>query len=228
MTAHEIVEAKKAVRSRNRFTAKQNAAFAAMTPKQKRIRIARDVLEQLASRRILATTSTWVAGFRRTSDSLPLTSRDMDRELSEILAEMTSCRACGIGSLFMCAVERADKISASKCFYQSTDEWGHPTGFGLRVSERDIFPYLAEFFHKTDLEMIESAFEKRAGRYGLAWGTEENISISPVEVLDQASNMYNHLESEMTMQRIMENIIRNQGRFNIKDKKDAVHFTEGT
>jgi hypothetical protein len=190
-------KAKKVVAARNRQIAKDNAAFEKMTPSEKRVTIARDVIAQLAVGRLVATTGLWLASpngmLFDDSDA------EKDLELQAVLKKTKTCEGCAMGGLFMCAVERANKLKVSELVNVDTDEDGESFVTDGEVQGDDAFSYLKRFFSKGQLEMIETAFEQGGGATSAGFESEsfaENVE-DPGE----------------RMRLIMENIVVNKGKF---------------
>ncbi len=77
----------------------RNDAFEAATPAQKRVLIAQDVLLQLTTGRLIAENGVYVR---------PITERSSIRET---IKQEDSCRACGIGALFVAACRSSAPLS---------------------------------------------------------------------------------------------------------------------
>ena len=141
-------------------TAERNAEFEAMTPQQKRVTLAQDVLAQMAAGRFIATRGTYL----EPDGGGSLAEEDADKDLSEILVDVETCDVCAIGSLFFCAVMRADKIKVGN------KERITKYGARLRDLGYDYHTYLEQFFDAFTAEAIECLFESgycydKYGRY---------------------------------------------------------------
>lgn len=201
---------KKTVANKNRRIARSNKTFEKMTPAEKRVQIARDVLAQLALKRLVPTPGVWLAGppdEKNGEDSSALFSKEQalkNPELKSILNKTKECTGCALGGMFMCAVERADKLKLEELSYDAKEEGA--------IFEGDIFPYMEKFFNKEQLNKIESAFEQGGG------------SCSDYE----ASEWAGAIEDPGTRMRlIMENIILNKGTFNVNMKPQSAWIMPG-
>lgn len=193
----EIVE--KIVKTSNRNVVRNNKLFEQMTPAEKRVQIARDVLAQLASKRLVAEEGVWLSGINK--DLFDKKDLQNDPELKTILAKVKQCQGCALGGMFMCAVEQADALKLSKLEgVKEYKEYGANAYKHLDsdISEDDAFSYMKKFFTKSQLEMIECAFERGEGaRYS-----------------EKAINFVLEIDNPGTrMQLIMENIVANKGTF---------------
>lgn len=210
-------QAKKLVATRNRQINKENKLFQSLTPAQKRVYIARDVLKHLDSEQLIARTGVWLEQgdpnknflFKLNGDR---TKKDNDTEVRDILNKQNKCEGCALGGMFMCAVKVANKLKL-----------GQMVGDDGGVSESDTFHYMRRFFSFDQLELIESAFE--AGEGG-ATGTEDSRTYfgdDPEGYSDPA----NEVEPEVRMRMIMQNIIKHKGKFDPKDRPVRQYAIEG-
>jgi hypothetical protein len=194
---------KETVAKRNRRVTLDNKKFDKMSASEKRVQIARDVLAQLASKRLIATTGTWLAG----SDEGNLFSRqDVEKspELQKVLSKTKECTGCALGGMFMCAVERADNLKIG--------DLSDDTQSQLQIQTDDIFEYMEKFFSRGQLHMIESAFEQGDGH-----ASDEDAADWLSEV-DEASER---------MRLIMENIVVNKGKFVLENRPVQEWVTPG-
>jgi hypothetical protein len=197
--------AKKLVKATNRRITRDNKAFEKMTLPEKRVQIARDVLAQLASKRLKAESGVWLEG--KGGKNL-FTKADIkaDAELSDILSKTKECSGCALGGMFMCSVERADNLKIGKLEAVRESDSDHT------IAEDDAFSYLKKFFTKTQLDMIESAFERGGGACYHSEGSEFVMDID---------------DPQTRMRLIMENIIANKGTFRPNKAPVAVWTTPG-
>lgn len=117
-----------------RSISRSNAAFKKMNRARKRVQLAKDVIKQVELSRF--TTS---SVYLEVSD----TTRILNKDLQKALKKEPTCTVCGIGSIFVCAVDRLDKIK-------------------ITAPQRDVFvAYLVKMnlFSRFEMELIESAFE---------------------------------------------------------------------
>jgi hypothetical protein len=175
--------------------------FKSLSPTQKRIAIAEDVIGALKAKRYKATCGTYVystataKGFTKKNESA------LDIDLQEILkANMKSCEVCAKGAMFVAAVERFDKLKID--VYDSSD----------RVladfdGDESVCDHLSNYFDQDQLDLIECAFE--GGEFMESHGIYEEGET------DWAARGYEHKypNAHDRMIAIMENIIRNKGKF---------------
>jgi hypothetical protein len=112
----------------------ENETFAKMTPAQKRVRIARDVLDWIKLGRLVATNGDYISlrDPRNTYRSAPTVNG-------------FECHACALGSIFAVAVER---------------ELTKPPGRNIGATwDSDMRELLEPHFDRLQLLMIEDAFE---------------------------------------------------------------------
>lgn len=222
--AQVTTQLKKSVAAFNRKVVQDNKKFEAMTPSQKRGQIAQDVLDQLRTKRLVAKNGVWLD----TEDFLTADVVKKDVELQDLLKKQKSCDACAIGGMFMCAVERADKLKTSELLCGMTSET-LPAEYVEEESNEvpkpgvhmfDAFSYLEKFFSMAQLRLVELAFENGSGgveRDSESYNEDDEAAASTFfeythddeDCLDLVLN-----DSNLRMQLIMQNIIAHKGRFN--------------
>lgn len=199
-TKKKSVSKESIVKSLNKKIEKDNKAFDALSPSEKRVAIARDVLAQLASKRFTAKFGVWF-GKKNNSNLFSDRAIEKDLEVKDVISEIKQCDGCAIGGMFMCAVDRADKLKISELTYHNNE-----------ISEKDSFDYLRRFFSADQLNLIESVFERNEG----------------AKFSDGAENFAPGLDSASERMRlIMENIIVNKGTFKLNKLPVAVYTTPG-
>lgn len=188
-----IVEAQLRLR-----TAINNAAFFAQSPAQQRVTIAKDVISELRSGRFRASSGLYfeASGFKA-DDALDYA--EPEDELSDVLTRVDKCNVCALGAVFVCGVQRADNLTVQ--------------GAG-GYQQKDMHEYLSRFFSVSQLHLIETAFEK--GEVGSRGDVETEEAVAAVGFWRNLTTP----NPENRMLAIMENIIRNNGKF--KPKQPAV------
>lgn len=170
----------------------RNYRFRLMTPAQKRVRIAKDVIEQLALGKLVAASRGYLtindARLRASLNSYGSRSSLADTPWHSIF-EKESCTVCGIGGVFVAAVGRANKCTVD-------DSGGSPEGEFMK-------DYLAAWFDRSQLTMIETAFE-RDSSFGYSNESEIDDALEFSESLDDPGER---------LTAIMQNIIDNDGNF---------------
>lgn len=201
----KLAKLKDTVKKNNRRVQRENAVFAKLTPSEKRVHIARDVISQLRLKRLIATPGVWLTGAGGNDlfdQGEALEKKDV--EVQKILKEQKECTGCALGGMFMCAVETANKLKVKDLtdFYEPTQRDIDDGDTGPELGEidgDDAFKYLRRFFSAEQLQMIEAAFEQGEGAHD--GGEAAKLFAENVE------------EPEDRMRLIMENIIVNKGRF---------------
>lgn len=202
LTKKKLEKIKDNVKKENRAIKYRNEQFTKLSPAEKRVQIARDVLAQLRSKRLIATAGTWLSA--EYGDDL-FTREDVDNnvELQEILKKQESCEGCALGGMFMCAVERHNKLKVGNMESPRDGQ----------ASEEDAIKYLKKFFTVAQLDEIEAAFEQGGGaRSG------SDVAVNFASDVD---------DDEERMRLIMENIIVNKGRFVPEQKPESRWVTPG-
>ncbi len=201
-TAKKTTKQTKAVRER--AIKRANAAFAKMTPAQKRVQIARDVIAQLDENKLIAQFGTWVAP---TDDGGAFEFSGEDQQVRDALSG-GPCHACALGSLFVCAVTRADKLRAGE-LHDGNEKRGY-------IGKLDVFEYLGRFFDQDQLDMIETVFE---GGGGSTWHSAEAANWAPSEAANWAPS---EEEPSDLMRLIMLNVIKNRGQFSLSTAAESL------
>lgn len=187
-----------------------NKKFSKMSMPKKRVQIAKDVLAQLESKRLEPKAGVWILGKDEAQLKVDL---NADVQLQSVFKTQEKCVGCALGGIFMCAVERANKLKVCELSTNYYGEWASIE------QEQDIFTYLKRYFTPTQLDQIEHAFE--AG---------ERYTVDDQEGNEEEDDMYyNDLrfvndisDFSIRMRLIMENIIVNKGEFNPLQKPKQV------
>lgn len=133
---------------------RSNRRFAMMTPREKKVQIAKDVLMQLDAGLLDARSGTYFASLKasRLLSKLLDKNDDVDVELKEVLDKTPQCEVCAIGAAFVCAVKREGSLLVTNL-----------------VECRDLMvEYLTEkeIFSDDELTLMEVAFEGAVLREG--------------------------------------------------------------
>jgi len=191
LSKKSVAELEKAIAKKNRRIDRDNKAFEKMSPSEKRVQIARDVLAQLNAKRLIATPGVWLAG-KHEDDLFSREDVKKDPELQKILKSQKECTGCALGGMFMCAVERANELKLS--------DLDDDTRNMRQLQDASVFEYMEQFFSREQLDEIESAFEQGEG-----FASNEDAADWLEEVDD----------AEERMRLIMENIVVNKGKFKL-------------
>jgi hypothetical protein len=169
-------------------------------PKDKaRVEIAKDVIEALQTKRLLATSAVYFSG--RFPEK-----RGTAVELRSVLQKMPPCHVCGIGACFVAAAARVDNLFVS--FGNEGDAY---------VGTSTIVKTLRAWFSDDQLGMIECAFE------GFTTPAAELRNRKSTDYWKRATDFYfknmpnsgtAEETAEVIMLKIMRNIVRNRGTFN--------------
>lgn len=173
-----------------------NEKFHELTPAKKRIAIAKDVIAWLKSGKARAEKGTYLRVF------------GPDREIHNApVVNGFTCKVCALGGLFATAAERG-------CFKLTDDDAGARGGQSMQAK-------LEPFFDKTQLALIECAFERSRHFYSkfAADGTEivspekERAEWFGVAIVDSCTSCSNSERDGRVLRAIMQNIIDNGGEF---------------
>lgn len=114
--------------------------FEKLTKSEQRVVIAKDLIARLDANEFTAQQGTYL--------SVRLTKADLRDESAEVrdVLKGKKCKGCQIGGLFLCAVDRHNKLSLDDIGYLDNNE------AGMRA-------YLQRFFVDDQLRDVERAFE---------------------------------------------------------------------
>lgn len=179
-----------------------NKFFNSLTPEQKRIEIAKDVIVNLKSQIIIPQTGTYL-GYNNRPKNIELT-ESLQKHLPLI-----QCEVCAVGSLLI-----------------SNVKYNNNFNIGDYSNISKIADTLLEFFDKKQLILIECAYE------GFGWNemgdeaieldnglfADEGEDISMYDIttseIDAANEFYhNYDDTNIRLISIMQNIIDNNGEF---------------
>jgi hypothetical protein len=195
--------------------AEMNREFEGLTPAEKRVRIARDVLAQLREGKIVPTQGMYLAGrvFAAVRYDDFGASEKLDSVIRSRMGKGEQCNVCALGAVFTAAVLRADGLTVDEI---------REKGVGARPDW-----YLKDFFTDEAMDAIETAFEVNKVWSGGETTDELFIEHDPARwddyrgeyVYDARLGTDKHgrgrsrPSAELRMRLIMENIVANGGSF---------------
>lgn len=174
--------------------------FDTLTPAGQRVRIAKDVIDQLTKKKIKARTGVYLSlGGEVTLGSMG------ESSARDVLASVR-CEACALGSLFVSSVHIKNGLLASETFVNSSvyDEVADIINGVVSCDTSVMRERLEEYFDEQQLDLIESAFETS----DMGDGTIDSV------LLDRAIQFgarYN--DHTRRMKAIMQNVIDYRGTF---------------
>jgi hypothetical protein len=181
------------MKSLNAEIKKRNAAFTSASRAEKRVLIAKDIIQLLKTQKISATTGDWLTTYKEGEVT------DEDSFQAAVLSNQATCSCCALGSMVVSCTLFRNKASIEETEDRAAyvapgaAEWTDKSG-------------LRKLFGPVQLSMIEAAFEQGDGG--------ADYSIIPVQKLDAAVDFgYNHYDSKSRLIAIMQNIIDNEGTF---------------
>ncbi len=141
-----------------------NIDLDSLSPAEKRVAIAQDVIKQIDGSKIIPKNNTWL----HASEGQLITGEDVvnDRGLKEVLCEMVKpCQACQLGALIFSTVRLLNKVSVREALgirnYDPKLNWHNNGTRSLSFSDMDS--YLQKYFDTNQLEMMEFCFENGRG-----------------------------------------------------------------
>jgi hypothetical protein len=196
--------------------ARRNRKFKAASVAEKRVMIAQDVIAQVKAGRFKAASGSWVTPIRRNGLILQTEKfRDNDSVQKLFLeGDIPKCECCALGAMFMSCTLYNNKTTAKEL-----DEVGFE--FEDLVEYGGFTNGLSKFFSKDQLKLIESAFEGNTGAFSLeqadweeaGWMDRLPDDKKPLPG-DKSAGWMNRLpDDKKRLVAIMENIIKNKGKF---------------
>lgn len=182
---------------------RRNREFAKLTKAQKRVRIAKDVLAQLATGKLKAKNLVYLHSTR-------VLDEDPTADLGAVLEQAPSCNVCALGAVFSCAVMRADNLTVQEAGPVS---YYDPDGMssGQQLRRQSVYAYVERFFSPTQRALIEMWFEADSALVEVDGGPIDQLSAE-----FWAPFRWSALSARKRMVAIMRNIIANGGTFEPK------------
>lgn len=185
---------------------KKEVSFKSMSATQKRVAIAEDVIAALQAKRYKATSGTYVESKTTAKGFIEKSCGSNDVELKDVLAKnMKSCEVCAKGAMFVASVERFNNLKVSVS--DPTDNV-----FEKLNGDYEVCDHLSNYFDEEQLAMIEAAFEGGEFADEVYIDDEDDKSRNNKRwTIYGYSILYPNATDRMIA--IMENIIRNKGKF---------------
>lgn len=182
-----------------------------ITKQQMAVQVAKDVLAQLKAKKLIAQHRVYVKirEFKNNKKVEQIPIKNGSVKLQEVFKQIKTCNVCAQGAMFVAAVDRYNRETASIEDYRSgindasvyidlVDDYTCDVDLG----DRDV---VNKFFTKEEFDLIEMYFEGRS---------YSTIPYARVHDL-RANAFYNSYDTaEQRMIAIMQNIIENKGVFN--------------
>lgn len=195
-----------------REIAKRNKEFAQASAAEKRVLIAKDVIQQIKVGRFQAQLQAWVVPLHKNGEDLCFDWEDKidfsskpaplsfeNQSVCELFLDkkIDTCECCALGAMFMSCTLYSNKTSV-RDFVQETT-----FNFEERIYTTDGFANgLSKFFSAAQLSLIEAAYEGGIGAFEVS-RKQENAIAWIWELEDPKDRML----------AIMRNIIENNGTF---------------
>jgi hypothetical protein len=185
----------------------KKAKFDDLKPWQKRVRIAKDVLARIADATLTPTNLIYLPSFEVPKGYGP------SNELRDVVRERRGgCEACAVGAVFLCALDRGDKLSLGEVTCVPRFD-----AF-FSISSVDMRDYLHKYFDRNQVNSIESAFEAvdMCGRRRAPGSSEfgKGLERQYLKLREKGSKrVAKHTQASWVMSGIMKNIIKNRGTF---------------
>jgi len=192
----------KAIKKETKAITKSNAVFNKMTPAQKRVAIAKDVLSQIRSKKITPKHLEYYQNKAAERKKLcsAIKSAEPNSELRDVLKKVPSCNVCARGAIFVSAIKLFNNFAVKKLGNVDED---------FPIDTDSIFSIGGRYFSKKQALLIEVAFEGRID----VLDYDERDALSN-DQYDAAVDFYKSFKNAKDrMVGIMKNIIKNKGEF---------------
>lgn len=182
-----------------------------MTPAQKRVAIAKDVLKYLRAGKISAETKTLCdlpANVANVPEKIAYDDERLEdgpqakyfqQDAAKLFRKAKACEVCAVGGLFYAALTRFNTVSLGDI---CTIGGGYDDE--LEVVWRLAKGYLKRFFAEDQIELIEKTFENTYGLYSGNFDNEDH---------DVIASYLQSIDRDDRLELVMENIVKNNGRF---------------
>jgi hypothetical protein len=179
---------------------RRNTEFKAASPAQRRVMVAKDVIDLLKNDKINATTGCWVEINELYDTEVSLQKCILDNSCD------LSCDCCALGSIMVSLVGFKNRV---KCGEVDSLNFGD-----IYDGERDVVG-IKNLFTKTQLQMIEIAYECGDGYFDedAEYKSGDNVTIASSIVKKCVKYGLRIENEEARIVSIMRNIIRNGGEF---------------
>lgn len=173
----------------------RNEKFKKMTLSEKRIAIAKDVIENIESKKFVAKRGTYFVA--KTKEGVETNNVQLQELI--LCGDVEQCTVCGIGAIF------ASKVCVSNDF--KVNKKSLDVGY-IVLYDTDMISQLNEIFNEYELRYIEIAFEGI-----LDMSIDNDVYFSEKETI-KAMNFYETYPDQTNrLIAIMKNIIKNDGVF---------------
>lgn len=184
----------------------KNEQFASMSPAEKRVAIAKDVLETIRTNAIIPMSGTYIDVMYAKEFQNPKFSALVG--VQETLGRAVECSVCAVGSMMIskCRINGDSKVISSS-------HWS-----GSCNSQHLLYEDLGQYFDNQQLALIESAFERDSGFCSDHVNDEEPDEKVCKELMELATRAedfgFAYEDDSDRLKAIMQNIVDNQGTFN--------------
>lgn len=189
-----------------------NAKFNRLSKAEKRVEIAKDVIQQIKAHNIIPSSGQWVKFSDKQREQLENNFTPADSLQSLIINNQIedSCECCGLGALMLSCTLYQNQVSVKDVVEKNAFDFGYKyytSDYGtLSVDNSKIKTGgLEKIFSKSQMILIELAFEKGRG------------FMTPITLIQHsaalfAKNLDLKSDTEILLA-IMNNIIKNKGTF---------------
>lgn len=127
-----------------------------LTDAQKRVQVARDVIEQLNAETLVSQPGQYVE-MRVQEVKAEITK---DSQIKEVFDSLPTCKVCVLGACFVSMVRRYNDITINDLNMPETHQWGALDWFGNVIADLRVHQkYLSRLFSDEQMLLIEVAYE---------------------------------------------------------------------
>jgi hypothetical protein len=182
----------------------QNKYFQELSPAQKRVAIAKDVIAQVKMKKIVGKEGSYII----------FEGKELVFEDNFEVPLKQDCEACAVGSVFLSMCRLTGKKNHE--VKEWDEDYDNRKSFAFKAFKRSLMPY----FSIIQLSMIEAAFEKEFTDYNHKQGVSERPI--DIELLSASKNFGQEIQDDTErLVTIMKNIVDNKGCFIPFEKEKA-------
>jgi len=179
----------------------KNKQFKRLSKTEKRVAIAKDVLQQLDEKSFKAESCYLDVARGDDEKRIRCLIQNSPEEKASYALASAKCEVCGIGSLFVSTIELENKATVSDLFDNTENYEAMSIPF---VGKKKMADTLSKYFDEDQLDLIEAYFERTVVH------ANGNLRITDI---NENSPIWETNRKSERLRMIMNNIIENKGKF---------------
>lgn len=189
------------MKKQSKKIAKKVKPFSSLSKPEKRVAIAKDVLQQIKIGKYIAETGSYIGGIKFIGGEYI---SDMENEdIQKNFKKIRKCEVCAMGACLMSVTKFANKL-----------EFGDIGSSITELNNDKVKRLFASIFSPSQLLMIERAFEGDSGGTTVGCDVFDLDEYDFEKQIEKCDEFYkSYFEQEERLVAIMKNIIKNKGTF---------------